>query len=234
MKNYENDEFETIKVTGHVARMKHCASNKTVSVELSDARVNLKLTLSSLKILKQTTVELLTELCKPHGSEVVIYKNENEVTLLSDANQIYVYSRLFDITEAREMSKVVENSLTNLGLALSLEEAYSIGEHYTEGQRFLHLSRKLERSSGAREKAIELHGLDCLVCGLNFEKTYGDIGKGFIHVHHLIPISKVGYGSINPETDLVPICPNCHAMLHKFTPPLTPMELCKKLEKTAK
>ena len=234
IENYENDEFKTIKVDGHITIMKHLASNIIFSVELSDARVNLKLTISSGEFLKQTIVNLLTELFKPNGSEVVIYNNDNEVALLADANQLYVYSSLFDITDSSEMLNVVENLLTNLSLALSLEKACLSGKQYMEGQEFLRLSKQLERSSGARDKAIELHGLDCLVCGLNFEKIYGDIGKGFIHVHHLTPISKIGHGSIDPETDLVPLCANCHAMLHKFSPPLTPNELCMKLEKTAK
>ena len=59
-----------------------------------------------------------------------------------------------------------------------------------------------------------------MVCNFNFEKTYGDIGKGFIHVHHLNQISTIGEGyQINPIEDLRPVCPNCHAMLHQKNPP---------------
>ncbi|MBK8806257.1 MAG: HNH endonuclease [Bacteroidales bacterium] len=55
----------------------------------------------------------------------------------------------------------------------------------------------------------------CVVCGFDFEKVYGEIGKGFIHVHHLIPVSQIGKSyQINPISDLRPICPNCHAMIH--------------------
>lgn len=52
--------------------------------------------------------------------------------------------------------------------------------------------------------------------GFDFEKTYGEHGMGFIHVHHLRPLSSLGEGYlVDPETDMVPLCPNCHAMVHR-------------------
>ena len=60
----------------------------------------------------------------------------------------------------------------------------------------------------------------------DFEQTYGEIGKGFIHVHHLTPVSSIGKEyRLNPQTDLVPVCPNCHNMLHRKEPPYTIAEL---------
>ncbi|RUO74159.1 hypothetical protein CWI80_02050 [Pseudidiomarina sediminum] len=79
-----------------------------------------------------------------------------------------------------------------------------------------------ERDRKARNKAIEIHGLNCFVCTMNFEKIYGEIGIGFIHVHHLIPLHTIDNTyQVNPEKDLVPICPNCHAMLHRSNKPPT-------------
>ena len=49
---------------------------------------------------------------------------------------------------------------------------------------------------------------------------------GFIHIHHVIDISIIGKEyEINPKNDLVPVCPNCHAMLHKQKPALSVEEL---------
>ena len=74
---------------------------------------------------------------------------------------------------------------------------------------------KYERSSLARNRCIAKHGYRCKVCGMDFEQVYGDIGKKFIHVHHIIPISTIGKEyRIDYENHLVPVCPNCHAMLH--------------------
>jgi 5-methylcytosine-specific restriction protein A len=50
---------------------------------------------------------------------------------------------------------------------------------------------------------------------MDFEETYGQLGRGFIHVHHIVPIATIGKEyKLDPVNDLVPVCPNCHAMLH--------------------
>lgn len=75
---------------------------------------------------------------------------------------------------------------------------------------------RYERNPAARSACIAAKGTACAVCSIDFGATYGVIGDGFIHVHHLVPISEAGGEYvINPLTDLVPVCPNCHAMLHR-------------------
>jgi 5-methylcytosine-specific restriction protein A len=57
---------------------------------------------------------------------------------------------------------------------------------------------------------------------LDFETRYGKLGMGFIHVHHVVEISKVGRRyKVNPKKDLQPVCPNCRAMLHRNDPMLS-------------
>lgn len=76
-----------------------------------------------------------------------------------------------------------------------------------------------ERSNKARNQCIAYHGIECVICGINFYDAYGEIGKGFIHVHHLKEISLVGAEyRVDPVKDLRPVCPNCHAMLHRRKP----------------
>lgn len=73
-----------------------------------------------------------------------------------------------------------------------------------------------ERNPKAREECVQHYGTDCAVCGFNFGKVFGELGQGFIHVHHLKPISTIGESyDVNPIQDLRPVCPNCHAMLHR-------------------
>jgi 5-methylcytosine-specific restriction protein A len=87
---------------------------------------------------------------------------------------------------------------------------------YIEGAKKTIVVNAYERSTGAKEECKKLNGHDCIVCGFNFEKTFGELGKHFIHVHHLVPLHQIGESyKINPITDLVPICPNCHAMIHR-------------------
>lgn len=83
-----------------------------------------------------------------------------------------------------------------------------------------------ERNNQARKKCIEYYGLNCCVCRFNFEKVFGEIGKGFIHVHHIIPLSEINQEyDVNPIQDLRPVCPNCHAMIHGKYPPFTIEEI---------
>jgi len=76
-----------------------------------------------------------------------------------------------------------------------------------------------ERSATARKKCIEHHGCYCAVCGLDFTHLYGGLGEGFIHVHHIKPLSEINREYIlDPINDLIPVCPNCHAMIHQTKP----------------
>jgi 5-methylcytosine-specific restriction enzyme A len=97
---------------------------------------------------------------------------------------------------------------------------------FLEGQTKLVSRNIYERNPKAREICIEFYGSTCLVCSLNFNDTYGEIGNGFIHVHHLVPISSIKEEyHLDPIRDLRPVCPNCHAMIHKRIPPFTINEL---------
>ena len=92
---------------------------------------------------------------------------------------------------------------------------------YTEGCARRVSVNVFERDRAARQACIRHYGAACLVCGLEFGKRYGEAGAGFIHVHHLVPISDVGSDyAVDPIEDLRPICPNCHAMVHCRQPPL--------------
>ncbi len=101
---------------------------------------------------------------------------------------------------------------------------------YIEGAKKTVIVNAYERDPRARAKCIAHFGCKCLCCGFDFEEKYGTIGKGFIHVHHLVEIHTIGQSyKVNPKTDLIPLCPNCHAMIHKKTPAFTIAELKEKM-----
>ena len=76
-----------------------------------------------------------------------------------------------------------------------------------------------ERNQKARKQCIDFYGLSCRVCNFDFEARYGALGKGFIHVHHVVDLASIKKEyEIDPIKDLRPVCPNCHAMLHKSKP----------------
>jgi hypothetical protein len=79
-----------------------------------------------------------------------------------------------------------------------------------------------ERSDSARNACIAHFGYLCSVCGFDFAATYGEIGREFIQVHHLKDLASIGEGyEVDPVNDLLPVCPNCHAMLHTERPAMS-------------
>ncbi len=100
----------------------------------------------------------------------------------------------------------------------------------TEGLEKLEQSHKYERSKINRSICLAFHGYSCKACGVDLQNKYGEIAKDFIEVHHIEPISTTGISLIDPIKDLVPLCPNCHAIVHKKNPPLSIVQLQKILE----
>ena len=100
------------------------------------------------------------------------------------------------------------------------------GHRVNEGGRVSYITNRSRRNPGARDLCLTYHGVSCSVCGFEFSLMYGELGKGYMHVHHLNPLSEAAdERGINPKLDLRPVCPNCHAMLHRTTPPLSIAEL---------
>ncbi len=97
---------------------------------------------------------------------------------------------------------------------------------HEEGREYLTTSTRYERNPINRELCLASKGYRCSVCGIDMGKVYGEIGKQFIEVHHSIPVSAYGHERlIDPLQELFPVCPNCHAMLHRKNPPYSIDEL---------
>ena len=96
-------------------------------------------------------------------------------------------------------------------------EDFDSEEEPTEGSRQSTCVNRCERSRIARERCIEHYGARCSVCDMSFGERYGKVLEGFIHVHHLKPMSEVGRQyRVNPVDDLRPVCMNCHAVIHAY------------------
>ena len=134
-----------------------------------------------------------------------------------------------------EVSCLIALVVKTLSLFLSLVPIEKIEEtnHVLhEGEEKYIQSKKYERNPIARSICIEKHGCKCAICGFDFSEKYGSIGNGFIEVHHITPISTMGgKHEVDPEHDLIPLCSNCHSMIHRKNPPFTPDELKKLLGK---
>lgn len=91
-----------------------------------------------------------------------------------------------------------------------------IVEH-TEGKKKIYYTTRYERNAKNRESAIRIHGTKCMICGFDYGEKYGELGKGYIEVHHIKPLSELDEEVvIDPEKDLICVCSNCHRMIHRF------------------
>lgn len=89
-------------------------------------------------------------------------------------------------------------------------------ESGVEGKKSLRYVTKYERDPENRRLALLAHGYRCRACGVDMGERYGPYAAGLIHVHHVVPVSKYGVPKKpDPVHDLVPLCPNCHSVVHR-------------------
>lgn len=116
-----------------------------------------------------------------------------------------------------------------LGLLLSALEVERVGEveaGLPEGAKTQVSVNKYERNPVNRYRCIQHHGHVCWVCEFQFQSRYGVLGADFIEVHHIVPVSQMSAGYVvDPLSEMVPLCSNCHSMVHRHDPPLRPEEL---------
>lgn len=150
-----------------------------------------------------------------------------EKAIASVKLHIKYYENLQNIT-MKKQRKLLEE-LTNLESSnIVYPDEISKNEEIKilEGSKKQVLVNVYERDTKARQACLEEFGYICKICGFDFEKKYGLIGKEFIHVHHLIPLSEIKEEyEVNPIEDLIPVCPNCHAMLHRKIPAYKPEDI---------
>ena len=138
----------------------------------------------------------------------------------------FVWKMRPEVAEALEILGWVEpGSVSAIAPALNGEERIEPAT-YVEGAAKQILVNAFERDPKARKACIAHYSAVCQVCDCDFGDTYGSIGEGFIHVHHRVHLSKIAKEyEVDPIKDLVPVCPNCHAMLHCGKKPPTVEEL---------
>lgn len=154
-----------------------------------------------------------------------IERHNNAITALK--LHITYYEKLQNITmkKQRKLLKEVEN-IRIMNVVYPDEITRNESKDIVEGTKKRVIVNIYERDSKARLECLKEFGYICRICEFDFEKKYGDIGKEFIHVHHLLPLSEIKKEyKVNPIKDLIPVCPNCHAMLHKRIPAYTPEDI---------
>ncbi|MBI5669955.1 MAG: HNH endonuclease [Chloroflexi bacterium] len=134
------------------------------------------------------------------------------------------------------MWPAVASALEELNIVKKTEEALPEevypGFQYVEGAVRQITVNAYERDPKARRDCIKYYGTRCQVCDIDLGEKYGEVGERYIHVHHVRPLAEIGVTyTIDPETDLVPVCPNCHSIMHRRTPPFSVEEVRKMIRK---
>lgn len=121
----------------------------------------------------------------------------------------FIWEMLPEVAEALELLGWVAPE------AFASPDELSSTESLVEGAALRVSVNAYERNPEARQRCIEIHESRCCICGFDFGSIYGSEFAGFIHVHHLRPLSEIrGEYEVDPLEDLRPICPNCHAVIH--------------------
>ncbi len=191
-------------------------------------------------------MEMLASELESTSQEGLWEKDKNPVKTLYRINRCRLLDNPMHITDLKKLSdgrRISENygysyavvyarkTLPPVAKKLYPDEVREPAK-YAEGATKRVSVNIYERNTTARKDCIDYYGYNCSVCGLNFHKKYGEIGEDFIHVHHLIPLSQIGGDyKVDPIKDLRPVCPNCHAMLHRQDPYLSIEALQTKLKK---
>jgi predicted restriction endonuclease len=128
--------------------------------------------------------------------------------------------RKTDVSAQNQIDKIYFNQRkSELFIASSEVEAVDC---YVEGSVKQVIINQYERDPKARKACIDHFGVLCQVCGFDFSKAYGPYGEGFIEVHHRKPLNEInGSYSVNPIEDLIPVCSNCHSIIHRGKEPLS-------------
>jgi len=221
-------------VLGNTFDLPQAIADISARIELSEARLSITIKRTSSEKNTLNSWELLIKECLnfPNIPKLghIRFVDEAGVSLVDPKGSkiVELSSPLIDIYDDNELKKHTFDLLQSLEILIS---KYGIKVSESEGSAYKSLVKRYERSPVLRSKAIEIHGLCCVVCGFNFLEKYGVLGKDFIHIHHLERLADTGERWVDPQTDLIPVCPNCHAMLHKKIPPYLPEELRSIIEK---
>lgn len=152
--------------------------------------------------------------------------SSNATHVLSNEGAVYLYENIYPLENLLSNNFGYQETLDGVTKITTekLVDVYDENMFITEGRRKPVTSRVYERSTKLRNAAIDFYTRDgkivCEACGFDFYKTYGDVGSGYIEIHHQKPIyqyEEADFSRVISEAlkDLIPLCANCHRMTHR-------------------
>jgi predicted HNH restriction endonuclease len=151
------------------------------------------------------------------------YWRDGTRTISQETYQAIVSRAIFKPDAQIEQKPILSNDI---------DQTY---ESHEEGNASVRYTTVYERNPHLRQQAVLIHGTTCFACGFNFKIFYGEYAENFIHVHHIKPISEFdGSMLVDPEKDLIPLCANCHSVIHRKKDRVLSVEELRKMIETQK
>jgi 5-methylcytosine-specific restriction protein A len=170
---------------------------------------------------KHGTDQLLQKNMENPTDQIYLFYRENHTLPFTFLGKVHLIQSWIHTEASSEFEFFIENfesiedDMALLDYIVHYDENTSISlDVICQSAKQLTYHLKCERDIGNREHVIQIQGTNCFICGFNYAHTYGeDIAKDFIDIHYI--------GNNNPEEELdfskdfIPICANCHRMLHR-------------------
>ena len=221
------------------------------SMQLDSFSRGLLRQMSEADEIQRATFAKLAEQAERDSFRVSVCVNENPISNLADLPsgewtkiEVDCDHRLpgGKVTDVELNGCALEVTSVCLGLVLSLLPVEEVTDSVSgfelglpEGAKIRVEVNRYERSPVNRAACISHYGARCQACGFNFSEIYGTLGDEYIEVHHCVPVSQMfAVYRLDPVKDLIPVCSNCHAMLHRSHPPLTINQLASIIQSVSK
>jgi 5-methylcytosine-specific restriction protein A len=169
-----------------------------------------------------------------HGDQIHLFYRERHHSEFEYKGEVYLVAFELRTPEPSHFELSLD---LNVALALGGLQTESIthGASFEEfvpdeeGRRHVREHVSYERSPRNRARALAIHGTRCLACGFSFDEAYGsEHAASYIEMHHVVSIA-AGPTVPNPDLDLIPLCSNCHSMVHRRRGEPLPVEELRRL-----
>ena len=151
------------------------------------------------------------------SNDTVYYEAGNICAKFYSAGNLPTEAQLVnDLSNMLDLYQALLDVAIRTDIRSSEDDDEPSGIQFEDATKF-RFHKRIERNAKLSKKVKKLLGYVCEVCGTDFEKRYGSIGKGFIEAHHLKSVASIKGTKVamDPRKDFSVLCSNCHRMVHR-------------------
>lgn len=172
---------------------------------------------------KHGTDKRLLENLNQTKDDIYLFYRERHHTPFIYYGRCYLIDALIKKDAPSEFKFLIESEVCDLKSEADVIDYFAnlpisndkMSDFLIDGAKKITKHVRYERNPYNRREAIRIQGNKCKICGFDFNKVYGkEIAEGYIEVHHIKQLAE-GEQVVDPAKDLLPVCANCHRMLHR-------------------